>query len=112
MLLSQNEQFWLFLALKVPVGSNFPKFMFVESLFSCCSSAKGGVAILFNNNFSFKILRLYSDSNGRFIICDIETEGRFITLATLYAPNEDEPRILIKIKKVAATKRPLDQLKH
>ena len=24
-----------------------------KSLFSCCSSAKGGVAILFNNNFSF-----------------------------------------------------------
>ena len=62
-----------------------------KSLFSCCSSAKGGVAILFNNNFSFKILRLYSDTNGRFIICDIETEGRCITLATLYAPNEDEP---------------------
>ena len=25
------------------------------------------------------------------IICDIETEGKCITLATLYAPNEDEP---------------------
>ena len=62
-----------------------------KSLFSCCSSAKGGVAILFNNNFSFQILRLYLDTNGRFIICDIETEGKCITLATLYAPNEDEP---------------------
>ena len=61
-----------------------------KSFFSCCSSAKGGVAILFNNNFSFQILRLYSDTNGRFIICDIETEGKCITLATLYAPNEDE----------------------
>ena len=62
-----------------------------KSLFSCCSSAKGGVAILFNNNFSFQILRLYLDTNGRFIICDIETEGKCITLATLNAPNEDEP---------------------
>ena len=61
-----------------------------KSLFSCCSSAKGGVAILFNNNFSFQILRLYLDTNGRFIICDTETEGECITLATLYAPNEDE----------------------
>ena len=26
-----------------------------------------------------------------FIICDIETEGKCITLATLYALNEDEP---------------------
>ena len=42
-----------------------------KALFSCCSSSKGGVAILFNNNFSFQILRSYSDVNGRFIICDI-----------------------------------------
>ena len=62
-----------------------------KSLFSCCSSAKGGVAILFNNNFSFQILRLYLDTNGRFIMCDIEPEGKCNTLATLYAPNEDEP---------------------
>ena len=62
-----------------------------KSLFSCCSSAKGGVAILFNNNYSFQILRLYSDTNGRYIICDIETEGKCISLATPCAPNEDEP---------------------
>ena len=29
------------------------------------------------------------DTNGRFIICDIETEGKCITLATLHAPNEE-----------------------
>ena len=62
-----------------------------KSLFSCCSSAKGGVAILFNNNFCFQILRTYSDVNGRFIICDVKSEGKYITLATLYAPNDDEP---------------------
>ena len=61
-----------------------------KTLFSCCSSSKDGVPILFNhNNFSFQILRLYSDVDGRFIICDIESEGKIITLATLYAPNED-----------------------
>jgi len=26
-----------------------------KTLFSCCTSAKGGVAILFNNNFSFQL---------------------------------------------------------
>lgn len=62
-----------------------------QSLFSCCSSAKGGVAILFNINFSFQIVRIYSDTNGRLIVCDIKTEGKCITLATLYAPNDDEP---------------------
>ena len=63
-----------------------------KSIFSCLSSARGGVAILFNNNFSFEILRIYSDTNGRFIICDIKTEDKCITLANLYAPNNDEPR--------------------
>ena len=62
-----------------------------KTLFSCCSSAKGGVAILFNNNFAFQIQRTYLDTTGRFIICDIKTEEKYITLATIYAPNDDEP---------------------
>ena len=28
---------------------------------------------------------------NRFIICDIKTEEKYITLATIYAPNDDEP---------------------
>ena len=51
-----------------------------------------GVAILFNNTFSFEIRKFFSDPNGRFIICDIETEQKCVTLATLYAPNVDDPR--------------------
>lgn len=30
-----------------------------KTLFSCCSSAKGGVAILFNNNFAFENILYY-----------------------------------------------------
>ena len=62
-----------------------------KTLFSCCSSAKGGVAILFNNNFAFQIQWTYLDTTGRFIICDIKTEEKYITFATIYAPNDDEP---------------------
>ena len=62
-----------------------------KTLFSCCTSASGGVAILFNNNFAFQLERSYSDPKGRFIICDIETNGRLFTLATIYAPNDDDP---------------------
>jgi len=32
-----------------------------QALFSCCSSNKAGVAILFNNNFSFQLLKAYTD---------------------------------------------------
>ena len=42
-----------------------------ENLFSCCTSAKGGVAILFNNSFGFQIQKVYTDTSGRFIICDV-----------------------------------------
>lgn len=41
-----------------------------QALFSCCSSKKAGVAILFNNNFDFQISKSYIDPEGRFIICD------------------------------------------
>ena len=62
-----------------------------KTLFSCCSSASGGVAILFNNHFAFQLERSYSDPKGRYVISDIETNGRFFTLAPIYAPNDDDP---------------------
>ena len=65
-----------------------------ETLFSCCSGASGGVAIFFNNNFAFQLQRSYSDPKGRFIICDIKTNERLFTLATIYAPNDDDPAFL------------------
>ena len=62
-----------------------------KTLFSCCTSAKGGVAILFNNNFDLQLLRTYLDPNGRFIICDITAGKKCVTIATLYAPSDDNP---------------------
>jgi len=62
-----------------------------KTLFSCCSSNKAGVGILFNNNFNLKILKAFVDPNGRFVICDIETNSKLLTLANVYAPNEDDP---------------------
>ena len=66
-----------------------------KTLFSCCTSAKGGVAILFNNNFDLQLLRTYLDPNGRFIICDITAEKKCMTIATLYAPNDDDPNFFL-----------------
>ena len=34
--------------------------------------------------------QVYCDSNGRFIICDIQTNEKYLTLATIYAPNNDD----------------------
>ena len=61
-----------------------------KTLFSSSSSASGGVAILFNNNFAFQLERSYSDPKRIFIICDIKTNEKLFTLATIYAPNGDD----------------------
>ena len=67
-----------------------------KTICSCCISAKGGIAILFNNNFDFQLERTYVDPNGRFIICDITTDKKCVTIATLYMPNEDDPNFFSK----------------
>ena len=60
-------------------------------LFSCCSSSKAGVSILFNNNFNLNVIKTLQDPNGRFIICDIEADGKLLTLGNIYAPKKDDP---------------------
>lgn len=62
-----------------------------QSLFTTFSSTKAGVGILFNNNFEIKIIKNFIDVEGRYIICDINANGKNITLINLYAPNEDDP---------------------
>ena len=62
-----------------------------KSLFSSFSSSKAGVSILFNNNFDLQFMKTYIDVSGRFILCDLKTNGKSITLTNIYAPNEDDP---------------------
>ena len=50
-----------------------------------------GVAMMFNNNFQLQILKHSSDPEGRFIIADIDTGDKIMTLVNVYAPNEDSP---------------------
>ena len=68
-----------------------------QALFSGCSSVKAGVAILFNNNFSFQISKTYADPEGRFIMCDLITNGKHVTLVNIYAPNKDDPNFFTSV---------------
>ena len=68
-----------------------------QAFFSCASSKKAGFAILFNNNFNFQISKIYSDPEGRFIICDLITNRKHLTLTNIYAPNEDDPNFFNSI---------------
>ena len=66
-----------------------------QTIFSAYESNKAGVCILFNNNFSFQIERTFVDLSGRFIICDIKANDKSLTLANIYAPNDDNPAFFL-----------------
>ena len=68
-----------------------------QAIFSCCSSKKAGVIILFNNTFTFQISRTYRDPGGRYIICDLITNGKHLTLANIYAPNNGHPTFFASV---------------
>ena len=48
--------------------------------------------VLFKNNFDFRLHTVIRDDEGKYIILDIETLGKRMTLVNLYAPsNGDHP---------------------
>lgn len=62
-------------------------------LFSHRNSRSAGVAILFNKLFNYNVSNVVTDNHGRIVICNINVENRVLTLANLYAPNNN-PDIL------------------
>ncbi len=51
-----------------------------------------GVAVLFNNNFEYKVLKKKQDTEGNYIILNVEIEKKFVlTLVNIYGPNSDDP---------------------
>ena len=83
---------------------------------SCCSSKKAGVIVSFNNTFTFQISRTYCDPGRRFIICDLITTGKQLTLANLYAPNNDDSTFFTSVFERLATEayrcHPTSNIRH
>lgn len=61
------------------------------SYFSSFTSQSRGVAILFKNNFEFKVKNVHRDHQGNLLILDLEIENHRLSLAVLYGPNQDNP---------------------
>ena len=60
--------------------------------------ASKGVAVLFENNFEYKIHNILKDDEGRYILIDIEMLNKRLTLANLYAPSSgDHPEFFDKV---------------
>lgn len=68
-----------------------------EVIYSSYTSNARGVCILFNNDFEYKIYSSKRDTNGNYIILDLEIEGKRLTLINLYGPNDDSPNFYMDI---------------
>ena len=69
-----------------------------KCMFSSYTSQARGTAILFKNDFQFKIHNAIHDTNGNFIILDMNIESSRLTLVCLYGPNKDDPTFFTAIQ--------------
>ena len=60
-------------------------------IFNSFKSNSRGVAILFNNNFEFKIHREKKDNEANMLALDLTIEENNVTLINIYGPNVDSP---------------------
>ena len=71
-----------------------------DCYFSSFSSNQRGVAILFNNNFDFKVHKLKRDEGGNLLGLDVVIEDKKFTLINLYGPNVDTPLFYDSVSEV------------
>ena len=65
------------------------------------STNSNGVAILFSNNFDFKIHNCKKDKNGCYIALDLEIEGNRFSLVNIYGPSSgDDPTFFDNIEQL------------
>ena len=61
-------------------------------------SGSNGVAVLFKNNFEYKVHSVVKDDEDRYILIDIEMLNKLMTIANIYAPSSgDHPEYLEKV---------------
>lgn len=68
-----------------------------DCYFSNFSSQSRGVAILFNNNFEFKVHKIEKDNDGNKLILDISIKDLHIILINIYGPNRDSPEFYLNL---------------
>ena len=87
----------------VHINDNLESFIKAEwgydIFFSSYTTMSRGVMILLNNNFEQKVKKVKKDKNGNYIILGIEIQGKDITLANIYGPNEDNPNFYENLKR-------------
>ena len=62
-----------------------------EGFISPGSSRSRGVAILFNNTFSYKINQVKKCPDGNYVLAKVSFLNRTVAVGSIYGPNEDNP---------------------
>ena len=68
-----------------------------DILFSHGSSAARGACILFSRKLNEIIHSTIIDTEGRYVIADIEIKGIRLTITNIYAPNDDNPTFFLNL---------------
>ncbi len=68
-----------------------------KSFFSHGGSNSRGTAILLSDGLEFKLMKQYSDNDGRYIIIDIENHNNIYTIVNIYAPTRDKESDQIRV---------------
>lgn len=109
----RNKKYNIICLQDVHINSKMEPFVQAEwgynAYFSSYTTNSRGVMILINNNFEQKVDRIITDKNGNFVILDITVQGKKLTIANVYGPNQDNPNFYINLfNKITETEN--DQL--
>ena len=69
-----------------------------DIFFSHGTSSARGTCIFIRSRVQKEIHKIIKDDDGRYIILDITLDGVRVTLASVYAPNDDDPDYIINIR--------------
>lgn len=74
-----------------------------DCYFNSFKSNSHGVAILFRNDFAYKILETKTDNSGNMLALKLTINDKPLTLINIYGPNEDNPKFYDKIHNILDT---------
>ena len=85
--IEKDEQFW-----SSEWGSKI--------IFAHGSSASAGVCVLIDKSTPFRVVKQFTDPNGRYVICEFESVDdptKRFSMCAIYAPNKDSPGFFVQV---------------
>lgn len=98
----RSKAFSIYLLQDTHFDSKLEKYICSERGYECYfashSSRSRGVAVLFNNNFEFKVKKIIKDISGNFILLLVKMMEEDFLIVNVYGPNRDDPDFYIQLE--------------